>query len=304
MKRYLIAIFLVLLVFSAQAAPLRVTVLLTEEGVAYREFALSFAAGAAQQNPSLIINQTNVLPQDTDLIVAVGIKSAAMALNSRAPVLSVLISKVGFARLQHELPAQREKNTFSAIYLDQPSGRQIDLIAAALPRAKNIGLLFSAKSTDITGLRKAIAKTRFVLNEQQLESTESLYRDLHALLQRSDVLFAIPDMQIYNSSTMRNILLETYRSGIPVVGFSPAYVRAGALCAVFSTPEQIATQAVYQVRKFAESGHLSAAQYPSEFEVMVNPQVARSLGIQIQDAALLTGQIKAAETAGEGNDAF
>lgn len=304
MKRYLIAILLVLPVFSAQAAPLRVTVLLTDENATYREFAFAFAAETARQKPSLIINQANTLPQDTDLIVAVGSKSAAMALNSRAPVLSVLVSKAGIAKLQHELPAQREKNTFSAIYLDQPSRRQIGLIAAALPIAKNVGLLFSAQSTDITGLRKAITEARLVLNEQQLESTESLYRDLHALLQRSDVLFAIPDIQIYNSSTMRNILLETYRSGIPVVGFSPAYVRAGALCAVFSTPVQMATQAAYQVKKFAEAGHLSAAQYPSEFEVMVNPQVARSLGIQIQDAAILTRQIKAAETAWEGNDAF
>ncbi len=283
---------------------MRVTVLLTDENATYREFALSFADETARQKLSLIINQANTLPQDTDLIVAVGSKSAAMALNSRAPVLSILVSKAGFARLQRELPAQREKNTFSAIYLDQPSRRQISLIAAALPMAKNVGLLFSAQSTDITGLRKAITEARLVLNEQQLESTESLYRDLHALLQRSDVLFAIPDIQIYNSSTMRNVLLETYRSGIPVVGFSPAYVRAGALCAVFSTPVQMATQAAYQVKKFAEAGHLSAAQYPSEFEVMVNPQVARSLGIQIQDAAILTRQIKAAETAWEGNDAF
>ncbi len=301
MKQYFIAIVLLgLLASSAQAAPLRVTVLMAEEGVAYREFVLSFAAESARQNLPPSINQTASLPQDTDLIVAVGIKSAAMALNTRFPVLAVLVSKAGYEKLQHELPAYRGKNTFSAIYLDQPNKRQIGLIAAALPGAKNIGLLFSAKSTDVAGLRKAITEARLVLNEQLLESAESLHRDLHSLLQRSDVLFAIPDVQIYNSSTMRNILLETYRSGIPVVGFSPSYVRAGALCAVFSTPEQIAAQAAFQVMQFAETGHLSAAQYSSEFEVLVNPQVARSLGIHIQDADSLTRHIKAAAMAEEG----
>lgn len=299
MKRYLIAIALVLLAFSAQAAPLRVTVLLADENAAYREFAASFASEAARQKHSPSINQTNILPQNTDLIVAVGLKSAAMALNSRVPVLNVLVSKAGFERLLHELPAQREKNIFSAIYLDQPSKRQIDLITAALPDAKKIGLLFSAGSINIAGLRMAVAETRLALNEQAMESAESLYRDLHSLLQRSDVLLAVPDTQIYNASTMRNILLETYRSGIPVVGFSPAYVRAGALCAVFSTPEQIAAQAALQVMQFAETGHLPAPQYPSEFEVMVNPQVARSLGVQIKDTTSLSRQIKAAVAAGE-----
>lgn len=291
---------MLLLVIPAQAAPLRVTLLLTDKNATYHEFAASFASEAARQKYSLSINQTNVLPQNTDLIVAVGLKSAAMALNSRIPVLNVLVSKAGFERLLHELPPQHEKGVFSAIYLDQPSKRQIDLISAALPEAKKIGLLFSAESTNITGLRKAIAEARLTLNEQAMESAESLYRDLHSLLQRSDVLLAVPDMQIYNASTMRNILLETYRSGIPVVGFSPAYVRAGALCAVFSTPEQIATQAAFQIIQFAETGHLPAPQYPSEFEVVVNQQVARSLGLQIKDTASLSRQIKAAATAVEG----
>jgi ABC-type uncharacterized transport system substrate-binding protein len=297
-KRYLIAIVLVLLAFSAQAKSWRVTVLLAEEGTSYSEFARSFAAEAERNNLSLSIDQTSSLPQETDLLVAVGTKSAAMALNSRFPVLVVLVSKAGFDKLQRQILDHLEHNIFSAIYLDQPSRRQIDLIAVALPNVKNVGLFVSAQSADMTSLRKAMTESRFVLHEQQLESDETLYRDLHSLLQKSEILFAIPDAQIYNSSTMRNILLETYRSGIPMIGFSPAYVRAGALCAVFSTPEQIAKQAVSQARQFAESGHLSAIQYPSEFEVMVNPQVARSLGIDIKDAATLVRQMNAATVAG------
>lgn len=298
MKRYLFVIALLLLAFSAQAKSLRVTILLAEEGASYSEFARSFANEAARNNLSLSIDQTSSLPQETDLLVAVGTKSAAMALNSRFPVLVVLVSKAGFEKLQHQILDHLENNIFSAIYLDQPSRRQIDLIAVVLPNVKNVGLFVSAQSADMTSLRKAMTERRFVLHEQQLESDETLHRDLHSLLQKSEILFAIPDAQIYNSTTMRNILLETYRSGIPIIGFSPAYVRAGALCAVFSTPEQIAKQAVSQARQFAESGRLSAIQYPSEFEVMVNLQVARSLGIDIKDAATLVRQMNAATVAG------
>ena len=41
---------------------------------------------------------------------------------------------------------------------------------------------------------------------------------------------------------MRNILLTSYRRGVPLVGLSQAYVNAGALAAIFSTTEQLAEQ--------------------------------------------------------------
>lgn len=280
---------------------MRVTVLLAEEGAAYREFAQSFEAEAARKNLALAITQTNSLPADSGLIVAVGIKSTAMALNSHFPVLGVLVSKAGVEKLLHERSAHREKGAFSAIYMDQPSKRQVELVVAALPEAKNIGLLFSAQSTDVAELRKAIMEQKLQLHEQQSDSAETLHRDLQTVLKKSDVLLAIPDAQIYNSATIRHILLETYRSGNPLVGFSSAYIRAGALCAVFSTPEQIATQTTSLVSQFLETGRLPLAQYPNEFDVMVNQQVARSLGIQIRERDALIEQIKAVENAaGEG----
>lgn len=301
-QKYLIAFVLLgLLACAAQAAPLRVTVLIAEEGAAYREFALTFAAKATRQSLPLNIVQATSLPPESDLIVAVGLKSAALALNSDAPVLCVLVSKAGFDKLLRELPARRDQNTVSAIYLDQPSRRQTDLVAAALPEAKKIGLLFATLPPDIASLRKAVAETRMVLVEQQLGSAESLHRDLHALLQRSDVLLATPDAQIYNAMTIRNILLETYRSRIPVVGFSASYVKAGALCAVFSTPEQIAGQAAYLTQQFAATAKLPAAQYPTEFEVLVNQQVSHSLEIKIKENAELVKQIKSAAMA-EGDN--
>lgn len=271
---------------------------MADEGSVYRAFAISFAMETERKNLALNISQTDALPANADLIVAVGIKSATIALNSNVPVLSVLVSKAGFEKLLHDLPAQREKNTFSAIYLDQPSKRQLDLITAALPEAKNIGLLYSVPSPEIAGLRKAATESRLVLHEQKVDSADSLHRDLQSLLQKSNVLLAVPDAQIYNSTTMRNILLATYHSGVPLVGLSAPYVRAGALCAVFSTPDQIAAQAADATRQLVETGRLPMVQYPAEFEVMVNQQVARSLGIQIKEPAALIRQIKAAANAG------
>lgn len=270
--------------------------LMVEEGSAYQEFAQSFTA--VQPNILITVSRGNEPLPESNLIVAVGMKSTALAMNSAVPVLSIFVSKSGFEKLQRESPQHRDRQNFSAIYLEQPGKRQVDLIAAALPEAKNIGLLYSSLTPDIASLRKAVAESRLMLRESKVDSPDSISRELQSILQHSDVLLAIPDAQIFNSMTMRNILLSTYHGGIPLVGYSMPYVRAGALCAVFSTPQQFAAQANAMIKQFAETGRLPSAQYATEFDVMVNQQVARSLGIQIKETAALIRQIKGAASSG------
>jgi len=282
-----------MLVFPSRAEALHVSMLMADEGAAYQEFAQAFIREAQQQKLLADVTQSATLQADTDLIVAVGIKAAAIAGNSHSPVLCVLVSKTGFEKLLRNLPSGGNKNNISAIYLDQPIKRQIAMIAAVLPEAKKIGLLFSA-SQDMAGYRKVIAERKLGLFEQKLESPASLYRDLESVLENSDVLLSIPDAEVYNSLSMRNILLATYRSKIPLAGFSPGYVRAGALCAVFSTPSQLAAQAVELSRQFVAAGVLPAPQYPGEFEVSINRQVANSLGIHVRENSVLTQEIKSA----------
>ncbi len=292
-RSIILAIFLIGLLSTAQAGGLRISLLTSDEGGAYRDFVQEFSAEAEKQKLPLSVVTTDMPLPDTDIVVAVGAKASAVALKNHPVVLCVLISKSAFEKLQQTLPPQRMARSVSAIYLDQPHKRQIGLINVALPAIKNIGILFSGQTAEIHNLRRTIAESRFVLREQRVQSAESLYHDLQSLLQTSDVLLATPDILVYNPSTMRNILLSTYRSGIPLVGISPAYVRAGALCAVFTTPEQIAIQAAHMIRQYAETARLPAPQYPTEFDVSINQQVARSLGLQLMDEAAIIKQMKA-----------
>ena len=193
-----------------------------------------------------------------------------------------------------EFPQRAGPQTFSAIYLDQPIERQVRLIAAVLPGRHKIGLLYSTPPKEIKQIKDEMAKHGLDLREQAVGAL-ALPEALHELLQNSEVLFALPDSAIYNDSTVRNILLTTYRSGIPLIGFSPGFVKSGALCAVSSTPAQIAAQAATLIRQFGDSHPLPAAQYPQEFEVTINEQVAHSLELHIKTTSELSHEIKAAE---------
>jgi len=298
--RLLLFTLLGLFVQAAVAAPLRVSMLMVDEVAAYREFSEAFAVEAAKKNLNITVSSTSNLALEADLIIAVGAKSLALAASGRSPVLAVLVSKVSFEKTLQEAGSPQNKKLISAIFLDQPSKRQLNLIAVVLPEVKKVGVMYSSVSTEILNLRKAILSTRFSLVESQVSSGEILHRQLSSLLEESDVLLSIPDVQIYNPTTMRNILLDAYQKKIPLIGISPSYVRAGALCAVFTKPEQFAAQAVAIAQQYLNEGSLPSPQYPTHFDVQLNQQVARSLNILLKDNFAIHKQMKALEAEGGG----
>jgi ABC-type uncharacterized transport system substrate-binding protein len=122
----------------------------------------------------------------------------------------------------------------------------------------------------------------------------SVYSALKSALDSVDVFFALADPQVFNSTTIGNILLTTYAAQVPVVAFSPAYVKAGALAAIYSSPVQIGGELGAIAAGFIQTGQLPSPRYPNEFEVMVNASVARSLGVTV-DAAAVTERLKRME---------
>ncbi len=278
------------------ARQLPVTVIQSESGGHYAEFTDALREILSAQGTGITIADPSSPYQGSGLVIGVGMKAAAAAAASNASwVINVLIPKAGQDKLVREFPLRAQDHTMSAIYLDQPAERQVELIATAFPDLRKVGVLYGTAPTELVRLRKAMAGHGLVLLEQQVTPASPLPDALQDLLQRIDLLLALPDPDIYNSTTIRNILLATYHKEIPLVGFSPGYVTAGALCAVSSTPRQIAQQAASLIRQLAETGRLPDGQYPVDFDVWVNDQVARSLGIQIREASGLRDSIKAAE---------
>ncbi len=265
---------------------MRVTVVLSESGGAYQEFSTALKSNLAAQSVLQVVNVGEPI-QDSDLVIAVGMKAASALTSSTRPVLNVLVPRAGYDKLQRSATA-----VSSAIYMDQPLERQLALVSSALPESKLLGVLFATPPAELGNLLKLSAASGYTLHSQVVDQTHPLAGALSDLLETSEVLFVLPDAAVFNSETIRNILLETYRKQVPMIGISPSYVRAGALCAVYSTPQQIAQQASEVIELFMATGKFPPGQYPKEFEVSVNSQVARSLGLRIKDAEQLRVEIK------------
>jgi len=284
----------------AQAETLNVRLLMSDSTPPYQQFstALSQVLAANKVDVTVMESQAGT-PQSGEganagLVVAVGMKAMELAIAKfDAPVLGVMIPRIGYEILLERHPAYHRSKATSAIYLDQPWDRQLSFIQAALPKHKTVGLLYSP-DTHITLPRLPQGMS---LNAQSTRPAENFFVALESVLSNSDVLLVIPDSEIYSSSNMRNILLTSYRHQVPLIGISQAYVNAGALGAIFSTPEQLAGQTVEMIVFFARNRRLPEPQHPKLFSISLNQQVARSLGIALDSPEAIRERMN---KAGEG----
>lgn len=279
---------------EAQAGALNVSLVLSDSSPPYRQFSAAFnkALAGHEADVTVVESQAAIAP-DADLIVAVGMKASELAAShAGTPVLAVMIPESGYRELLAQATRQMPDRPISAIYLNQPWERQLDFLRAALPERRRIGLLYAPDARiDVEGLRQHIVRRGGSLVALPVGSAEKLFPSLESVLDGSDLLLAVPDRAIYNSTNIRNILLVSYRKGVPLIGLSQSYVNAGALCAVFSTAEQIAEQAGATVTSFSRNKRLPGTQYPADFTIAANQQVARSLGIDLPSAETIRSQM-------------
>lgn len=229
------------------------------------------------------------VPGEVRLIVSVGsqaLKELADASGNgrlgKTPLIATLLPRSVYEELRPRL-----SGPLAGIVLDQPPARQMALLRYAFPHLRRVGVLLGPESQQFqSALDKAAQEFGLQLNSYKVDGEANLYPALQRVLEENDVLLAIPDSAVYNGGSIQNVLLASYRQRVPLMGFSPAYVRAGAMLALYSTPAQIAAQTARVARALLSGATVPAMQAPQEFAVGVNANVARSLGFRLSEDAL------------------
>ncbi|MBS0287654.1 MAG: hypothetical protein JSR17_10180 [Proteobacteria bacterium] len=241
------------------------------------------------------------------LIVTIGTEALAHTLKSKTktPILSVLARKSTFNALlrEHNRRLNDSSAPISVIYLDQPLERQLFLVQSLLSKEteNNVGVLLGPNSLPEQGsLQSLAAKNKLKLNTIYVNKFENPVAVLDALLDETNIVLAIPDNRIFNTKTTRGMLLTAFHKRVPLIGYSRTYVNNGALAAVYSTTKQLADQSAKQVIHMLATNKMQAPQYPKEFAVAVNYQVARSLGLSIESEVNLKQTIDKMEKNAHG----
>lgn len=276
-------------------APGPVWLALSESGTAYTEAADALRAevdaGRSVSVEWRIAHWSLFARTDPPPAVVVAIGTTAMremqemfARDPAPPMLAVLVPRVTF---EHRASPERLRaGMLSAVFVDQPLGKHLDLIRLAVPDARRIGVLYGSESASHVAALERAARERQAQVVAVAVEPGGLATALQTLLPGVDIMLALPDPAVFNSQTAGNILSAAYRQRRPLVGFSPAYVRAGALLALYSTPTQVGTRAGEVLRQVLAGKPLPPPQSPREFSVVVNSSVARSLGFALDGQRL------------------
>ena len=286
--------------FSFAAQPRPVVLLLSDSSAPYQEAARAVQSGLEAEAGTRITLRVAVLDepgvdgalaQPDALIVAVGHKAVQVAMRSDAPVLAVLIARVSYEQLYGAGGAAARRRPMSAIYLDQPASRHFQLLRAALPQARSVGVLFGAGSVSSPAeLSAAASASGFELRTASLGASADLFPSLQELLPEVDALLLLPDPRVVNRASLQNLMLATYRQRVPVLGYSQSLVEAGSLLAVYSSPQQIGRQAAETILRMlsGRGWELPPPAYPKYFTVRTNSYVGRALDIALPaESALL-----------------
>ena len=219
-----------------------------------------------------------------NLVIALGSRALQTELDSEgtAPTIAALLPRLSFEQAAKPVSRGSQPRSLTAVFLDQPPARQLNLIRVVTPERTRIGIISSsALEQNVRWIEVAARDQKLALHRETIAQSADLHPALQRLLPEVDAVLALPDPLVYNSATIHNILLTAYRAQQPLFGFSPSYTKSGAIAAVYSSPQQIARQVGQIAIQFLAGAPLPPPQYPRAFSVSVNATVARSLGIAV-----------------------
>jgi ABC-type uncharacterized transport system substrate-binding protein len=267
-----------------------IMLILSDKGGVYGEFSKSLEESLNGTNwnisATLLADSPAIAGPAPDLIVTVGVEALkkAWAKGDPTPIVATLLPRLSYERIVTQ--ARRGTPKITAIFLDQPAARQAVFLRHLLPGQKPAGMLLSSETKHLSSqYRSAFANSNLTLESEESERSETLLPALNALLGRSAFLLAIPDSTIYQRTNIKAILITAFRHQKPVIGYSPAFVNAGALAALHTTPAQIARQTADLIVSSGTNPPPPVG--PNQFAIAINPTVAQALGLNISDESAI-----------------
>lgn len=196
------------------------------------------------------------------------------------------------------IPGSKYTSTQSDLITAQPDCRHILLIKSINPKWSTVGVLSSIDSLDIAAaLTKCAIRQNMDLQVYAIIDKSDLLTTLEMAVVDNKVLLAIIDPFIYNRHTVKNILLTAYRHRKPVIGYSESFVQAGAVAAIYTSPESIGDKAAEIISRFFDKNwQFDKNVYTTDdFSVSTNTQVATSLDIALPATESIRKSIKRME---------
>ena len=173
----------------------------------------------------------------------------------------------------------------AAVRLDIPLSGILGELKTMFPRKNRVTVL---RNPALPGQVEttAVARARqqgFALQVIDVAGPEESLRVLRALKGRADFVVCLPDSTLYNSATVKPLILASLENQLPMVGFSQSFVRAGAAIGVYPDFRDIGSQTAEIAQKQLAGQSAAPVDGPRKLVVGVNPRVMRLLGLEYHE---------------------
>lgn len=234
----------------------------------------------ANGSMAIIISTDDIVSSEKNvktLYIAIGEQAinSLYAYDSNAFVLRINNRKI---------PGSKYTSAQSDLITAQSECRHIQLIKSLDPECSTVAMLSSVNSLETAeAFRKCAASQNLKLNIYTITDKSDLLETLETAMEDNEALLAITDPFIYNSNTIKNILLTAYRHRKPVIGYSDSFVQAGAVAAVYTSPDSIGDKAARIISGFFDNNWQfnRNVYFTDDFSISTNRQAATSLEITI-----------------------
>lgn len=173
--------------------------------------------------------------------------------------------------------------------LDLHASTQLGFIRQHFPQLKRVGILYSpGRNMEVVAELKALKAKGELITLVEVSSIDKLDAALQTLAAGADCLLMLSDPTIYSAQTAPQLILQTLQRGLPIIAASPAYVKAGAMTAIYSDAEESGCTAAGVVDRVLDGEKPSSIPFswPTKYSSAVNLIVAGRLKVSVPAALI------------------
>jgi putative ABC transport system substrate-binding protein len=170
----------------------------------------------------------------------------------------------------------------ATVSLDISISDMLAQLKQLFPRETRIGIIRNPASGRIISaqLQARAQLLGFTVRIVNASGPEQLLPALLSLKGQVDFVWCLPDRALYNSMTIKPLILASIENRLPLIGFSESFARAGAALSIYPDFRDIGLQAGQAARQIMDNQPILVQEGPRRLNVAVNQTVLRLLGLR------------------------
>ena len=282
---------------ESRTAPASVTIVATTAVEAHRAAIEGIREGLAKSSAEIHVVDLSTSRSEragadhfaapgTRVIIAIGTEALQLVAAGRpeVPVISTMVlrSKAGA-----DPPTLRLAAT---IVLDVPVPVLLARLKQVFPGKTRLGIIRNPNTGGPTAaaLEARTQQLGFTVRVVDCPGAEQLLAALLTLKGQVDFVWCLPDGALYNSATIKPLILASIENRLPLIGFSESFARAGAAVGVYPDFRDIGLQAGEAAQQIVSGQTVPLSEGPRKLKLAVNQSVLRLLGLRYTPA--VTGE--------------